>query len=150
LKEKIAQIKHLVLDYNGTIAKDGVLKEELKNLLPRLAKEYTLHVITADTFGSVEKELKDFNLTIKVLCSSNHTVEKEAYIIHLGENSCAAIGNGNNDTKMLAKAAIGIALLGDEGCAKESLFASDLLCKSIREALELLLYPKRLLATLRR
>lgn len=150
MKEKIANLKHLVLDYNGTIAKDGVLKEELKNLLPLLAQKYTLHVITADTFGSVQEELQEFNLTVKILKSSDHTSEKEAYIQELNEEHCVAFGNGNNDAKMLAKAAIGIAILGDEGCAKESLFASDILCKSITEAVELLLYPKRLLATLRR
>ncbi|ADN08297.1 HAD family hydrolase [Sulfurimonas autotrophica] len=142
-------IKYIVLDYNGTIAKDGVLKEELRSLLPLLAQKYTLHVITADTFGSVKNELKDFDLHVKVLQSENHTLEKEAYISGLDASECAAIGNGNNDMKMLQKAAIGICVMGDEGCSTKSLFASDIVCKSISEALELFIYPKRLRATLR-
>lgn len=150
MKEKIANIKHLVLDYNGTIAKDGILKEELRSLLPLLAQKYTLHVITADTFGSVQAQLKDFDLTVKILKSADHTSEKETYIQELGKEHCVAFGNGNNDAKMLAKAVIGIAILGDEGCAKETLLACDIVCKSITEAVELLLYPKRVLATLRR
>ncbi|WP_151901230.1 HAD family hydrolase [Sulfurimonas hydrogeniphila] len=142
-------IKHIILDYNGTLAKDGILLEEAKRLLPLLAKEYTLHVITADTFGSVKNELKEYALHVKVLESANHTLEKEAYIIALNASECAAVGNGNNDMKMLQKAHIGICVLGDEGCSTKSLLASDIVCKSVTEALELFIYPKRLTATLR-
>ena len=143
-------IKHIVLDYNGTIAKDGKLKVEVANLLPLLAQKYTLHVITADTFGSVKKELQDFKLHVKVLQSEDHTLEKKLYIDELNANECVAIGNGNNDIKMIQSAAIGIAVLGDEGCSTKSLLASDITCKYIAEALELMLNTKRLVATLRK
>jgi len=143
-------IKHIVLDYNGTIAKDGKLKEEVKNLLPLLAEKYTLHVITADTFGSVKKELIDFKLQVKVLESEDHTLEKQSYINALHADECVAIGNGNNDVKMIQSAAIGIAVLGDEGCSTQSLLVSDITCKYISEALELFLNTKRLIATLRK
>ena len=147
---KTINLKHIVLDYNGTIAKDGKLKEEVKNLLPLLAQKYTLHVITADTFGSVKKELRNFKLHVKVLHSENHTLEKELYINELHANECVAIGNGNNDVKMIQSAAIGIAVLGDEGCSTQSLLSSDITCKYISEALELMLNSKRLVATLRK
>jgi len=143
-------IKHIVLDYNGTIAKDGKLKGEVANLLPLLAQKYTLHVITADTFGSVKKELQNFKLHVKVLQSEDHTLEKKLYIDELNADECVAIGNGNNDIKMIQSAAIGIAVLGDEGCSTQSLLASDITCKYIAEALELMLNTKRLVATLRK
>jgi len=142
-------IKHIVLDYNGTIAKDGILKDDVKKLLPLLAQKYTLHVITADTFGSVKNELKDFDIYVKVLESDNHTLEKEAYVDELNASECATVGNGNNDLKMLQKAVLGICLIGDEGCSTKTLLASDIVCKSISEALELFIYSKRLKATLR-
>jgi len=147
---KTINLKHIVLDYNGTIAKDGKLKIEVKNLLPLLEQKYTLHVITADTFGSVKKELKDFKIEVKVLKSQNHTLEKESYIKELNENECVAIGNGNNDVKMIQSASIGIAILGDEGCSTQSLLISDITCKYIDEALQLMLNTKRLIATLRK
>ena len=146
---KTVNLKHIVLDYNGTVAKDGILQEEVKELLKVLATRYTLHVITADTFGSVQKELQGFDVHVKVLQSQNHVLEKEAYVIELNEYQCAAVGNGNNDEKMLQIAEIGICLMGDEGCSTKSLLASDITCKSIVEALELFVYPKRLIATLR-
>ena len=146
---KTLTLTNIVLDYNGTIAKDGELKEEVKPLLKQLTSLYSVHVITADTFGSVAEQLQSFKLTIKVLASDNHTKEKEEFVESLGANSCAAVGNGNNDVYMIKAAEVGIALLGDEGCSTKTLQESDIVCKSIESALELFLNTKRLIATLR-
>jgi len=146
---KKLSISNIVLDYNGTIAKDGILKKSVKKLLPLLSKNYTLHVITADTFGSVKSEVSGFDVRVKVLNSKNHTQEKADYIKSLGKKSCVAIGNGKNDALMLKNAALGVAIIGDEGCATSTLMQSDLVCKSIGDALELFVNKKRLVATLR-
>lgn len=147
---KSLNIKHIVCDYNGTIAKDGKVLPEIKALFDQLCQGYTLHVITADTFGSVQAQLEGYGAQIKILGSSDHTQEKADFVRELGADSCIAIGNGNNDALMLKTAAIGIALLGDEGCSKDTLFNADIICKSIDEALGLALETKRLIATLRR
>ena len=147
---KTLQIRHVVLDYNGTIAKDGQLKVEADSLLGALSETYKVHVITSDTFGTVQKQLKGFDLSVKVLSSDNHTLEKAAYINALDSTFCAAVGNGNNDAEMIKCAALGIALVGDEGCCTHTLMSSDIVCNTIEDALELLLNEKRLIATLRR
>jgi len=147
---KTLNITDIVCDYNGTIALDGKVLPEIKKLFKQLSSKYTMHVITADTFGSVYEQLKDYDAKIKVLSSDNHTQEKADYIDMLGAKNCVALGNGNNDKEMLQKAAIGISILGDEGCARDSLFNSDLSCTTITQALSLLLNTKRLIATLRR
>ena len=146
---KTLTLTEIVLDYNGTIAKDGILKEELKTLLPKLTKIYRVHVITADTFGSVKKELDAFDVHVKVLDTNNHTEEKANYISSLNAVNCVALGNGANDKLMLKNAEIGIAILGDEGCNSATLMMSDIVCKNISDALELFLNSKRLIATLR-
>ncbi len=143
-------LEHVVLDYNGTIAKDGVLIAALKPLLLELGAHYRLYVITADTFGSVHAQLEGLDIRVVVLQSEEHTAEKADFVRSLGAEHCAAIGNGNNDAQMLQSAALGIAVLGDEGCATATLVQSDITCKHITEALELLLHEKRLIATLRR
>ncbi len=142
-------LKHIVLDYNGTLAKDGILKEEVKEQLETLSQLLNLHVITADTFGSVESQLKDFNLNINVLVSDNHTLEKANYIKELGAETCFAVGNGSNDAQMLKEAGISVVLIGDEGCSSKALMNSDIICKEIADALGLLLNKSRLIATLR-
>ena len=50
---------------------------------------------------------------------------------------------------MLQEAALGIAVLGPEGLAAEALLAADVVVASIEDALDLLLRPHRLVATLR-
>ena len=47
------------------------------------------------------------------------------------------------------ESAIGIAVMGREGCAKSALDNADLLVGDILCALEMLIYPERLKATLR-
>jgi soluble P-type ATPase len=140
-------LSYLVLDYNGTIAKDGKLKDIPLKKICKLLKVY---VITADTFGSVKSELNGFDLDVVVLKSENHTIEKEAFVKSLEDTKTISIGNGNNDELMLKTSAISIAIIGDEGCSTKALLASDIVCNSIDDALELLLNEKRLIATLRR
>jgi len=146
---KKLELIHLVLDYNGTVATDGKPALSLQKLLPKLCEIYNVHVITADTFGSVQQQLQKYPVTIKILTSTNHTQEKADYLDTLGAAHVVAIGNGNNDAAMLKKAALGIALVGKEGCATTTLLQSDLVCNTIEDALQLLLTPKRLIATLR-
>ena len=147
---KKLEIAHIVFDYNGTIAKDGIVLPEIKALFAQLRETYSLYVITADTFGSVKEQVSKFGCETVILSSDDHTAEKAAFIQQLGADRCIALGNGNNDAKMLETAALGIAILGDEGCSKETMLNADILCKSVYEALELLIYPKRLIATLRK
>jgi len=147
---KTLDIRHIVCDYNGTIAKDGKLLEEVPELFHKLSERYTVHVVTADTFGSVEKELEGTDANIKILTTTNHTKEKEDFVQLLGADRCAAVGNGSNDADMLKSSAIGISIVGGEGCSTRALMNSDLACNTVRDALELFLYPKRLIASLRR
>ncbi len=143
------QLRHLVLDYNGTIAKDGVLLDEVKALLPALCERYRVHVITSDTFGSVAAQLEGFDVKVTVLTSKDHTYEKAQYIGNLDARYCAAIGNGSNDARMLKEARLAVAVVGHEGCSILAMHNADILCNSIEEALGLLLNEKRIIATLR-
>ena len=144
---KEIEIKNIVLDYNGTIAKDGRIKKEVKNILQQL-KEFNIYIITADTHGNVKNNIKDLNVNLKILTSSNHIKEKGEFVKSL--KNVFAIGNGNNDSLMLKEALIGVCVIEDEGCSKDAFLNADIVCKSIEDALNLIKYPKRMIATLRR
>ncbi len=146
---KTLNLKDLVLDYNGTLAKDGTFIKEIRPLLNALGEHYTIHVITSDTFGTVQAQLEGLDITVKILHSNDHTTEKSNYIQALGAEQCIAVGNGSNDKLMLQNAILGIALIGNEGCSTHTLKSSDVVCTNISDALELVLNPKRLIATLR-
>jgi soluble P-type ATPase len=142
-------LDHVVLDYNGTLATDGLLAADTQTLLNKVAEHVELHVVTADTFGKVKSGMERIPCKLTVLTEQDQALAKKRYLQNIGSDHAAAIGNGRNDRLMVKEAALGIAVLGVEGSAIETLLACDVVCKSAQDALELLLNPKRLVATLR-
>jgi soluble P-type ATPase len=142
-------LRHLVLDFNGTLAIDGGLQPGVADLLRRLAAQLTIHVITADTFGRVREEMSGLPVEVAILPPGAQDLAKERYVRELGAKDVCAMGNGRNDRLMLAVAALGICLLQKEGAAAAALTAADVVSTDIRDALGLLLHPLRLTATLR-
>ena len=147
---KTFRFQHLVLDVNGTIAKDGQLIEGTEGLLTELRARLEIHLITADTHGNQEAINKQLALTAIQIPVRNQAKAKLDYIETLGADKIVAMGNGANDAAMLERAALGIAVIGPECAAVETLQKADVVAPDIHSALELLLFPKRLIATLRR
>ncbi|WP_428565143.1 MAG: HAD family hydrolase [Solidesulfovibrio sp. DCME] len=146
------EARHLVLDYNGTLAADGLLVAGVADRLRELALPphgLAIHVVTADTMGTVRRQLDGLPCVVSVLGPAAQDVAKREYVQGLGASSAIAVGNGQNDRLMLAAAALGIAIVGAEGAAVQAVLASRVVCRDIASALDLLRYPKRLAATLR-
>lgn len=143
------EVCHLILDYNGTIACDGQLLKEIIPQLSALAKLLQIHILTADTHGSVAQQVGAFPHTLEIIGTTNQAQAKQHYLHLLGAKNCVAIGNGANDALMLRDAALGIAIMHNEGAASSCILAADVVIGSCRDALALLLSPQRLIATLR-
>jgi soluble P-type ATPase len=143
------EIAHLVLDFNGTLAVDGQLVPGVTQLLSDLGRELTVHVITADTFGTARSQLEGVACRFAALPPGAQDLAKDRYVQQLGAAKTACIGNGRNDRRMLRSAALGIAVMLAEGTAVETLLAADIVSTDIRDALALLTHPLRLTATLR-
>jgi soluble P-type ATPase len=142
-------LDHLVLDYNGTLAVDGLLIPGVKDALNTLAAKVTIHVVTADTFGKAADGLEGVDCHLTVLDPGRQDLAKASFVEGLGADRTASIGNGRNDALMLAASALGIAVILEEGASMASLSAADIVCTDIVSALELLMHPLRLTATLR-
>lgn len=143
--------EHVVFDYNGTLAEDGVTSESVKVLLQELAAKVHVAVITADTFGLVREQLQDVNnIDIIVIGSDADGQEKARYVREWGAETTVVVGNGVNDQPMFFIGALKIAVLGAEGVSSGVLAASTIVVKSPEDAIRLLLKPQRLIATLRR
>ncbi len=144
------RLQHLVLDVNGTIARDGRLIEGVKELLARLATKLEIHMITADTHGRQDAINRQLNLTAVCIPDRKQAEAKRDYVDTLGKEGVVGVGNGANDALMLERSALGIAIIGPEGAAGTAIQKADVVTIDICSALELLLSPKRLIATLRR
>ncbi|MFK5952154.1 MAG: ATPase P [Desulfobacterium sp.] len=143
-------IKHVLLDFNGTIAVDGRLVQGVGHKINDLAQNLDFHVITADTFGSVKKEIKGLKCSLKVIPEQDQVQAKRDYLETLGKDKTIAAGNGANDESMLREAVLGIAVLGQEGLASKTLAASDIMVMNILDLFGYLEHPGRLVACLRR
>ncbi len=142
-------LNHLVLDFNGTLARDGALIPGVAERLAALSQVLTVRVVTADTFGTVRIVLAGLPLTVEVLKPGAEDQAKLALVEGLGAASCAAMGNGRNDRLMVQAAGLGMAVLGPEGASPATLAAATVTVPHVCVGLDLLLHPKRLLATLR-
>lgn len=143
------QLAHLVLDYNGTIAVDGILIPGVAERLGALAEQLTVHVVTADTFGTATEQLAKLPVTIHLLQPGSQDLAKLEYIENLGTAHTVCIGNGRNDVQMLDSAALGIAVVQQEGAATAALLVADVVAADIVDALNILTNPLRLTATMR-
>ncbi len=143
------ELKHLVFDYNGTIARDGQLMSNLDKTIVDLADRITIHILTADSGGTVTQEVDGLPCRLHIIASGNEAEQKEAYVQALGAESVVCIGNGANDRLMLKAARLGIAVLEGEGSAVSAILQADIVARSIYDALGLLMVPQRIVATLR-
>lgn len=154
----IYDLEHVVFDVNGTLTQDGQLVLGVVERMHALRQILTVHLLTADTYGTqrniinpmlaVEVEPK---IAWKILERKDgpEDEQKRRYVLELGRDRVAAIGNGRNDRLMLAEAKLGIVVLGPEGTAVESLTAAKIVARDPATALDLLLHPLRLKASLR-
>ena len=139
----------LLLDYNGTIATDGIIPDTVKTRLHSLSKDFDIYVLTADTHGTARKQCEDIPVTVHTFPVGNAAYYKEEIINKIGGEQCVAFGNGRNDVKMFRKAALSIAIMNTEGMCAKLLAESDICVTSIEDGLDLLLNPKRIIADLR-
>lgn len=151
-------LAHLVLDVNGTVAAGGRLIDGVRDRLLVLRQAgLEVHWITADTRGrqdALDEALGWPAVRIAGGAAADdrqgEADKKAAFVRSLGSETVVAMGNGSNDVAMLRQAALGIAILGPEGLAVDTLLAADAIAPDILAGLDLLRDPNRLVATLRR
>lgn len=139
-------VEFLLLDVNGTLSDRGELLAGVAERLAELREQLEPRLLSADTFGTLTAIAMRLTAPAQTVAGG---VEKLTVLRELGAHRCIAIGNGSNDALMLAEAALGIAVIGPEGCSSAALEAADIVCRSIVDALDLLREPRTLAAILR-
>lgn len=143
-------ITNLILDYNGTIAKDGLLIDGLDEKINKLAAlDVNVYIITADTNGTALTQCNHINANVLVVQKDRVAQDKLELVQKLGVENCFAVGNGRNDYLMLEASKLGVCVISSEGLYANNFEVSDIVVSDINDALDLLLFPNRLIATLR-
>ena len=144
------KLEYLVLDVNGTLAKDGRLLDRIPKILSNLRDRLSIYLLTANTYGRQDVIDQMLGLRSTRLLPGNEAYQKSNFVESLGAEKVIAIGQGANDAEMLKVAALGLAVMSEEGLAVETLLNAKIVAANIYDALNLLEFPSRLVATLRR
>ncbi len=142
------KLRHLVLDYNGTIAEDGYIIEDIRSRLEVLCKELQICVITADTHGTAKARCEGLPLQVLTFPTTEVGLIKAREVEKLG-GGVVCIGNGFNDIQMSDASDLAICVMGKEGCCGALIAHCDIVVTCIADALDLLIHTDRLRATLR-
>ena len=142
-------ITTLLLDYNGTIAVDGIIRPKVRERLRKLSEFLDIYVLTADTHGTAKAQCEGLDVTVHTFPVGNAMDHKREILDRIGGECCACLGNGRNDVKMFEAAALSIGIMDKEGACSALLQAADLCVNCTEDGLDLLLYPKRIIAGLR-
>ncbi|GHO89056.1 hypothetical protein KSZ_70620 [Dictyobacter formicarum] len=140
------ELQHAVFDVNGTLAVDGTPIQGTGEKLQKLSEHITIHLVTANTYGNLAAIQSMLGFPIHEIHRGD---EKMRYVQNLGPASVIAFGNGVNDASMLRLAAIGVVIVTPEGIATKTLQGADIVAAGPLQAMDLLLKPDRLIATLR-
>lgn len=143
------RLSRLVLDVNGTIAAGGALLPGVADRLAKLAPTVQAVAVTADTHGTAAELGKSLGIPVHVIEPGWEAGQKLALVEDLGPETVVAVGNGANDALMLRASAVGVCVVGPEGAARAALESADVVVTDVCSALDLLIDPARLLATLR-
>jgi len=141
-----------VSDYTGTLSCHGKLTAGVKPLLRRLSKRVELAIVTADTYGTAHQQLRGIAVP-HMLEQKRQDLRKRDFVKRFDLTAVAVFGNGNNDRFLLrwVREAGGLAIAVDngEGCALDALRNAHIFISGAGNALNLLLNPTALKATLR-
>jgi len=135
-------LENIFIDYNGTIAKDGLILEGIVERLEQLSDSFKIYIITGDTFGDVKKQLENSDLEIIHAYTAKEKQEK------IYTNSIA-IGNGSIDHLMFKEAELSFCIIGDEGASFKAIKEADIIVHNIFDALDMINKPKKIIATLK-
>jgi soluble P-type ATPase len=140
------RLEHLLLDVNGTLTDRGVLIDGVEARIASLREALDIQLVSADTFGTLDAIAVRFGVAA---VRAGTGEDKLRVLNEWGHDRSAVIGNGANDVLVLETAAVGFVVLGPEGASAAALRSADVVCASAADALDLLLDPKALSATLR-
>src|SRR5512139_3646145 len=141
-------IENIVIDLDGTIATDGKISLEVKERVGALSGLAKIYILTANTQGPANEEILGMKAELIKVPNEDSKRGKLDFLKTLNLEMTVAIGNGSNDQLILKEAALGIAVLGDEGVSASAMKSADIMVKNIQNALDLFLKPKRLITTL--
>lgn len=140
-------LETVILDLNGTIAVRGEVLPGVKDRIEQVQKlGLRLVLFSGDTRGNAMAIAKELGVE---LVSAGTGEEKRTAALGLNPDTCVTIGNGLIDVPLFKTVKLSIAVIQAEGAHGKVIAVADVVVLSVLDALDLLLNPSSLIATLR-
>ena len=146
--QKPLEIESILIDFEGTLARDRRVHPKAKDKINLLAKRTRIYVFFRGEKERVEEALRKTKTEIVFLTEGEASRVKLDLLRQLGPAKAVAIGNGFDDASVIEEAGLGICVIGKEGAAGPAIQKADVVVTDILDALDLLLKPLRHRATL--
>lgn len=143
------EVEYVIFDLNGTLTEDGKVLPGVKERIQSLSERLKVYILTADTLGTARETLHDLPAEPAIIPGDDSKKGKLDFLMTLRPEATVAVGNGNSDQLILKESGLGIAILQGEGMSQAAMESADIIVKDISDAFDLLLKPRRLIATLR-
>lgn len=141
------KLNTLILDLNGTLTVKGKIPDGVKERLTQLKElGYRILFFTGNTRNNADEIASELGIEW-ILAESGIAKRDEA--LKLDPSTCVSIGNGLIDLELMKVVRLRIVTLQSEGAHVQTLLNSDVVIPSIVDALDLLIDPATLVATLR-
>jgi len=142
------ELKTIILDLNGTTAVSGSIVSGVKERLEKLKDlGFKIVLFTGNTHNNADEIAKDLGIEWEYAKTGD---EKKEKALLLEPETCVSIGNGLIDLELMKVVKLRIVTLQAEGVHVQTLINSDIVIPSILDALDLLIIPETLIATLRK
>ena len=128
---------------------DGSIPQDVRQRLCQLSEYFDIYVLTADTHGTAAQMCDGLPLTIRTFPKGSALDAKHQIFKRTWSGFLRCHRKRRNDMKMCLDAALSIAVIGPEGAYGKLAAQSDICVSSIVDSLDLLLKPRRLIASLR-
>ena len=143
------EIKNVVLDLNGTITESGEPIPGILDYLQTLSnKGFEVYILSGDTRGILREKFEHISAVHTV--SAETAGAKKAFVESIGPEVTVCIGNGNIDIGMFKISGLSICTIQAEGASANALLHTDIVVTHVRQAIDIILDSKKLIATLRR
>lgn len=142
------ELKTIILDLNGTISVGGKLVEGVQERLAKLKEQgYNVVLFTGNTRGDADDIAAELGIEWR---QAKNGEDKRAEALKLGSETAVSIGNGLIDLELMKVVKLRIVTLQAEGAHVQTLLASDVVVPNVNDALDMLIDPNILIATLRK
>lgn len=142
------ELQTIILDLNGTVTVGGAVPEGTREKLAAVKNlGFQTVFFTGNTRNNADQLAKELGIGWQLASTAE---EKRDLALQMHPETCVSIGNGQIDLELTKAVQLSIVTLQAEGVHTETLLAADIVVPTIIDALDLLIDPDRLIATLRK